>query len=342
MASSISTEALKNKCIHFLTTDLRDPVLSVLVQEAIIKADRDLRRCDSLSPLAWHIVPYDELFTKPWATITDITAADPGVITADSSDSDIDGHGFDNHATIRDIVLIDSLDEPEELNGRLFLLEYVDSDTFSLKSLDGLADIDTSGYTAYSSGGAVYHAGFVLNTTTIQTDLDGQWTFKTIIPSPTFGGYPTTPVSEYEVRDNKAWLDISNAQRPRRWRHWQFMTNPSTPTVSHYLFWYPVCDQVYNVAFNYEMEVPDISAWNTSTYPFHPPEVHDALWHGALAYLAGNSKRMARSSDKVIATQIEVLHAQIWMNEWEKDKIAVRNLSRKMLGSRGGTGGFRA
>jgi len=341
MASRITTQGLIDKCRRFLITDRSDNVLDELIKDAIISADRELRECDCF-PLAWDIMPYDGLRTVAYANISAITAADPGVFTADSVDSDVTGHGFHDHSTIRDIVTIDGLDAPEDLNGRQFLLQYLSATTFSLKTLDGLDDIDTSSLDAYTSGGSVYHSGFVLNTTAILTNVDSQWTFKRVIDSPTFDGHPTDPISENEIRGSSSWIDVGYARRPIRYRYWQNMTNPTTPTVNHYLFWYPAANDQYNVFFNYQKEIADISTWTTSAYPYHPPEVHEYLWHGALAKLHGNAKRMQRSSDKTIATQIEVMFAQKWVNEWENDKMKTRRLNRKMHGANAGRRGISA
>ena len=339
MASKISNLALKNKVREFVLDGPKDKSLNSLIEEAIIMADRDLRNVDSLSPLAWDIVPYDGLRTNIYATISAITAASPGVITAASVDSSITGHGFSNHATIRDIVVIDNIEGMEHLNNRAFLVEYADATTFSLKSLDGLSDIDTSGYDAYTSGGVVYHAGFVLNTATILTDVASEWTVKQLLPHPTLDGFPLYPITEAEVV-KKRWQDISFSSRPERYRYWQNMTDMDT--VSHYIFLYPVCNRAYNLSFPYQKEVPDISTFNGSTYPLHPPQVHDAIWHGALAKLVGVSKRVRRHNDKVIATQLEIAWKERWETEWMKDGIKTIELSRKMMGDMGGSSGISA
>lgn len=349
MASQISTEALVEKARRFLTTDVKDKVLDYFIRDAIIQADRELRECDSLSPLAWDIVPYDELRTVYPANISAITQANPGVITAATTDSTATGHGFHNHATIRDIVTIEGIDGMEELNTRMFLLEYVDADTFSLKTLDGLTDINTTSYAAYSSGGAVYHSGFVLNTTTMLANVSSEWTVKSFLPDVTFDGHPTTPISEEAIRSRKyikdvgyagRMFDAAYASRPRHHRFWLNMTDADTTTYN--LFWYPAVGAPYNVSIRYQKEIPDISAWTASTYPFHPAEAHDALWHGALAHLVGNSKRVQRSTDKEVTVQLEVMFGTMWIKKWEDDKKRIRNLSRRMMGAKGGTGGLSA
>lgn len=344
MASRISNQALVDRVMRFITGDINDAELRFLVREAIRETDRSIHELDDLAPMAWNIVPYDELRTNWYANVSAVTAASPGVFTAQTLNDDITtGHGFSNHATITDIVILDNFAEMKRLNGRMFLLQYASSTTFTLKSLDGLTTIDTTNYETYSSGGVVYHAGFVLNTTTILANVSTEWTFKGVLCCPTFDGFPTNPISEQAVRNNRAWTDISYASRPKNFRYWQqLVTDDASPTINHYLFWYPPCDQGYNVMIPYEKEVADMSTFNTTTYCFHPAECHSAIWHGALALLVGESKRVKRTSDKVIATQLEVLFAQKWTALWLQDKARIINLSRKLMGSRGGMGGVSA
>lgn len=73
--------------------------------------------------------------------ITGITQANPGVVTSAS-------HGYSNG----DIVYIDSVGGMTELNGRNYIIAGATTNTFTLQDLFG-ADIDTTGFTAYTSGG---------------------------------------------------------------------------------------------------------------------------------------------------------------------------------------------
>lgn len=324
----MTTEELLNICREFCMVDPSAKGMSAflrdtLIKRAIIDTDRETRTFDQFSPLAWDIVSYSGLQTIGGADIASITQASPGVVDADQKDTSIDGHGFDDDSTIQDIVVIDGIEGMTELNKRYFLVVYVDADTFTLKSLDGLTAINTTSLTEYSSSGSVYHAGFVLNTTTILTDVDSKWTFKRLLPSPMFDGYPTKPITENEIRNSNAWTNVSNAGRPSRYRYWQQMTAANTYT--HYLMWYPVANSVYNLDFQYQKQISDIAAWTSSTYPFHPEQIHDTLWHGALAKLCGFEG-------------IKVLNANRWMAEYAKDKVKVINYSRELLGAHGGGG----
>lgn len=77
-------------------------------------------------------------------SITGITQADPGVVTATS-------HGFSDG----DEVEINGVVGMTEVNGRRFNVANSTASTFELTDLNDL-DVDTTGYTAYSSGGTVY------------------------------------------------------------------------------------------------------------------------------------------------------------------------------------------
>lgn len=74
-------------------------------------------------------------------TITGVTQANPGVITSA-------GHGYSDG----DEVYISSVGGMTELNGKFYLVDYINANTFSLTDIDGNA-INTSSYTAYTSGG---------------------------------------------------------------------------------------------------------------------------------------------------------------------------------------------
>lgn len=94
-------------------------------------------------------------------SITGATAADPGVITAAS-------HGY----TTGDLVFIDAVEGMTELNNRLFVITVLSTDTFSLQEVyDDTLDVDTSAYTAYTSGGDVYRV-YTVTTPYAEGDLD--------------------------------------------------------------------------------------------------------------------------------------------------------------------------
>ncbi len=79
--------------------------------------------------------------TESNVTITGLTAANPGVVTATS-------HGYSDG----DFVIITGVVGMTEVNGKTFKVANKTTNTFELQDVDG-NNVNTSGYTAYSSGG---------------------------------------------------------------------------------------------------------------------------------------------------------------------------------------------
>lgn len=89
-------------------------------------------------------------------SITGITQASPGVVTSTA-------HGL----VTGDVITFASIGGMTELNGNSYLVVKIDADTFSLKEFNGTA-IDTTGYTAYTSGGTwSQYCAFKTNHTTL-------------------------------------------------------------------------------------------------------------------------------------------------------------------------------
>ena len=81
------------------------------------------------------------IITESDVTISGITQADPAVVTAT-------GHGYSNG----DEIFITSVEGMIEVNGKRFLVSNATTNTFEIQDLSG-TDIDSTGYTAYTSGG---------------------------------------------------------------------------------------------------------------------------------------------------------------------------------------------
>jgi hypothetical protein len=77
-------------------------------------------------------------------TVSAISKANPGVITSTS-------HGFSNG----DWVYVSGIGGMVELNGRFVKVANKTANTFQIQDIHGGANVDTTGYTAYTSGGTV-------------------------------------------------------------------------------------------------------------------------------------------------------------------------------------------
>ena len=92
-------------------------------------------------------------------SISGITQADPAVVTAT-------GHGYSNG----DHVIISSVTGMVEVNGKTFIVANKTTNTFELTDVDG-NDIDSSGFTAYSSGGVVNRI-YEISSPYLEAELD--------------------------------------------------------------------------------------------------------------------------------------------------------------------------
>ena len=94
--------------------------------------------------------------------VTGISQANPGVVTAVA-------HGF----TTGDLVFLSAIAGMTELNSRLFVVTVLTTDTFELyQPYDETSGVDTTGYTAYASGGTASRI-YTVTTPYDSTDLEG-------------------------------------------------------------------------------------------------------------------------------------------------------------------------
>jgi hypothetical protein len=331
MPSPISTQDLLDKCKRFVLADPITESLDLLIQDAIISADRSIPTLDMV-PLAWMRTMYDGVRTKYMATIDSITQADPAIVTAETKDPDADGgHGFEDD----DVVIVYGGDM-EQLTGRYFLVETIDDDTFYLRDINDLDRIDASGYTEYIAGGAVYHAGVTLPASTIEPGIN--WHINDVYAV----WFDSKPVESLPL-DSLAFRQepVLAGGTPSWYRYERFgYTSQLKDDISHRLYFQPT-GTAHNVILELIKGFEDIDIWDDSVYPLHPPETHDYIWHKALANLATNAERQrrtfARAGDIVgDNTRIEVLYAQMWEQRAMEDEIRIVELSRRLLGQQKG------
>jgi len=326
--SKISNLHLMERCKRYILTDPSQTDRDELIQNSLITAFREISDLGS-EPLAWNREVYDEIFTRYYATISAITTANPGVITADSVDPDLtDDHGFQTG----DIVYLEGVNGEESLhrlNNRLFRAVRAGDTTITLKTLDGQTAITTAAYDDYDSGGVIYHAGIVLPTSTIEPDVDENydWNIKRVYDV-NFDLYPCDPITEAPAQ-----LIAQPGSRPKKWRYQQYAYG-SFESPEHLLFWYNFPSTRYNVRVSIEKEYPDLVQFSDSVYPPCPALVHDFIWHRALANLAMHSEKQRRTTKDGGDTKIEVLNANYWMAMALADEIKLLEYSRKLSGGK--------
>jgi len=207
----------------------------------------------------------DTLATVAPATITGISAADPGVITTAA-------HGL----STSDIVSIYGITTgPTELNNRTFKVNSVPlSTTLSLIDLDSNDAIDTTLLTAWSVGGTVHHRGRLLNVTgaNVERVLSAAWHGK----QP-----PMKPITEEELEKSTMWWG-DNTGQPMRYLHRKHYT--SAGAENNMLLWFPAADAAYDLRYWFERRFVVPAA--TSEIPILPPWAHMALVWGSLIQLS--------------------------------------------------------
>lgn len=341
MTSAISTLGLKDKCKRFIQNDPTGQSLDWVIEDAIITASREISGLAGELPMAWNREVYDEVFTRYHAEISAITTANPGVITAESVDPDLSSaHGF----STGDIVFIDGIGSDNNihrLNRRLFRVVKITDATMSLKALDGDRAIDTTDYEAYDSGGIIYHAGIVLPHTTIEPS--DSWTILRVWDV-LFDGKPAEPITEKRATAEQMHLYSS---MPFKWRYAKYSLGDLVhSSIEHLLFWYGPVSQRYQVTVKLEKSYPDISEFESTVYPPHPPEIHDFIWHRALSNLATQSEKARRRSSVKDGvgdnTKIEILNAQYWIAKAADDEMKILQFHRSLLGDIPRLGGMEA
>ncbi len=245
--------------------------------------------CDDLYPLHWLMELLDDVKTKASATLTGITKADPGVVTAAA-------HGFVNG----DIVQFGVVTGMTELNYRMAVVTNKAANTFDLYDLNG-SKINTSGYVAVGTAGTCYHRGVTLSKSI------------TKVHSFSWQGYngAVDPISLKEIEKTASWLDTATSSRPQRHSHKQHFT--AAGVKSDRLIWYTLPDGVYDGRVWGELDISPMSA--ASDAPQLPFRFHNAIVSGSIARL-------------VQYGQVQIENAVIWPGLYKLQIEAIKNYNR--------------
>ena len=260
----------------------------------------EVLQCDELYPLHWlHHMVRRKLHARK--TITNITGADPGVVTVDAA------HGFEGG----EIIAFFDTDGMEELNfdyltdddlmhgiGLYMVGTTIPSDTtFQIYDLFGNS-FDTSGLTAYVSGGYVHHHGWDGNQIQAVTDV-GIW-----------DGTPLSSVSWEEIMKNPEYfIDISTGTPERFLLYSLFF---GTGEYNH-LLTFPAAQENDIALIVCDTRVDPLSA--ATDVPLLPYQFHPMLVSGTIA--------------RMKETGIDVETPQMWPALYLQQTQALVNRNRR-------------
>jgi hypothetical protein len=250
--------------------------------------------------------------SKAPTALYSISQAEVGVFATGYSGATgiVGAHNYE----VEDLVAIWGVEGMTEVNGIVGRVATVpNSYSFTLTEGEGAqmsTYVDTSGFTAYSSGGYVYHHGV--------TAYYSAWT--DIILNMTFqGGKPMQPMTPDEWAKKVSRQDSpQTANYPTHYRFKKSYDHDGG--VSNHILFYPYPDTAdLLIKYNY-VEMP----WRLeadSDVPLLPPQFHNVIVSGAVskALKSDDPERMLWS--QLYSAQLTALHAY---NNKYWDEIALR------------------
>jgi hypothetical protein len=256
---------------------------------------QEIMKCDDLNPCLWFLHYFDDSQKcKSSVSITGISQANPGVVSC--------VHSF----VAGDIVQIAGVVGMTEVNNRIFVVGTVVAGvSFQILTLDG-ANVNTTSFTAWSSGGTVYHRGISL-ASGYEQFLVGAWHG--------FSG-EITPIDEHELEKKISYYDPGNSGLPKRYLQKKYFT--SAGVEANRVLWFPLPDSTYQLRAWLEKQ-PDRLV-NDTDVPILPFRYHDAITSGAIM-------RMMKYPE--IQIENAVVWPWIFKNHIENLRTENRNYWRK-------------
>lgn len=262
----------------------------------------EILQCDNLYPLHWLHAPINNKLHAP-KTITDISVAVAGVVTSAA-------HGFIGG----EIIAIWDVEGMVEINydnirywSNIKLYE-VDSagiaaNTFKMKDLWGDA-VDTSGYTAYTTGGTILHHGW---------SVAGSITsmIRKITDIGIHDGLPLEPISWREITESPDTWISNSSMTPTRFL--QFQTFGTTGTAWNYALTFPG-NQENKLAY-LMLEVTGERLETLTDVPLLPPQFHDTIISGCITRLAESN--------------VQVENAVVWPSIYKLQLEAIKTFNRE-------------
>jgi len=251
----------------------------------------EVLQADNLYPLFWLLALSDNRRSVASCDITGITQANPGVVSA-------------SHSLVAgDIVTLYDPGGMTELNYRTTVVGTVVAGTsFQLLDLDG-TNINTTGFTAYTSGGTVIHRGITLSPS-VEMILSNavKWHDEDVLNE-------ITPAEIEGSKDYDWWTD--STARPFRYLHKKSFLSDGSELDR--LLWFPGAQDTYYLRYWYQKIAARLSA--DGDVPQLPWKFHDTIVSGAITRLAENN--------------VQVENAVIWPKIYAAQLGALKTYNRK-------------
>lgn len=250
----------------------------------------EILQCDRLYPLFWLLTLNDSRRSVASCSITGITQANPGVVSA--------VHSF----VAGDIVTLYDVGGMIEANNRTYKVGTVVAGvSFQLLDLTG-TNVNTTLYTAYTSGGTAVHRGITLATPVTKMVENGvKWhghdVMKEVSPK------------DLELAIEQDWWN-SGTSRPQKFMHYKQFSSAGSETDM--MLWFPGAQEVDYIRYWAQKNVARLSA--LTDVPQLPWMFHDAI-------IAGSVMRLAES-------QVQVENQVIWPTIYKKHLDAIVDYNR--------------
>jgi len=255
----------------------------------------EMLSCDELYPMYWLRDFDDRMASVAPATISGLavgaTSADPLDLTTE------DAHGL----AVGAIVSIYDVVGMTEVNNRAWRVSAVGSTvTCQLKDLDNVV-IDSTGYTAYTSGGSLVHRGLVLPNIDVERILSVNW-----------DGYvdPLTKIDENELEKQTNWWG-SNYSKPTRYMHRKKFDGAGAEV--NIMLWFPGADAAYDMRFWAELRVSPMSA--DADAPRLPHRFHNGI--------------IAGTAIKLIQYDMQIENPSVWAGIYQFHISQLKEFNRK-------------
>jgi hypothetical protein len=269
----------------------------------------EILQCDVFHPLHWLQFPIHYKLHASKA-ITAISQAATCQITSSS-------HGFRGG----EVIAVWNVEGMTEVNfdynvgyGNRQHFYVVDTagiaaNTFTITDLNGI-DIDSTAFTAYTSGGIILHHGWAI------TDQNIQKVTKVGIQN----GLPLDPIDWDTLLENPDDYVSANSGQPDNFLHMQFFTTAGIEY--NYLLTFPGCQEAKLVYPLVVIEAQRLSA--VTDVPLLPPQFHDTIIAGAITRLAENKVEVENAVvwPRIYNAQIEALkdYNRAWYERHKTDK----------------------